>query len=284
VLSNSIANGVSMPANTIDVSFVQEFEEGVHLAYQRMGSHLRGTIRFRAGVKNKTTFQKMGTGTATQKARNGDVPPMNIDHTNVSVTLEDWYAGEWIDDLDMLRTNHDEMVAAQESGARALGRKSDEQILAAASTTTSASDETTVGATLAWATDLVTKFGVNDVPQGSSDRFVVLDFYNWAKLTVLDQFNRQSYVGDTNVLQKGAVAKEWLGFYWMPFSGIDTTGTNTTCYAYHRSALALAVGADVQSDIQYHNFKASNFALNKMQMNAVLIDERGCFKCSLKKA
>jgi hypothetical protein len=275
-----------MPANTIDVAFVQEFEQGVHLAYQRMGSALRGTIRFRAGVKNKTTFQKMGTGSATQKARNGDVPPMNLDHTNVNVTLEDWFAGEWVDDLDMLRVNHDEMVAAQESGARALGRKTDEQILAAMSATTNSNDEVTNGATLTWATSLVTKFGTNDVPEGSNDRFVVLDYFNWAKLAAIDQFNRQTYVGSTEVLQKGAIAKEWLGFYWLPFSGIDTGAaiTNTTCYAYHRSSTALAVGADVQSMIQYHNFKDSNFILNKMQMNSVLIDERACFKCSLKKA
>lgn len=272
-----------MPANTIDTAFVQEFEEGVHLAYQRMGSYLRNTIRYRSGVKNKTTFQKMGTGTATQKARNGDVPPMNLDHTNVNVTLEDWYAGEWIDDLDLLRINHDEMTAAQESGARALGRKTDELLLAAMSASTVTADETTNGATLAWAQSLVTKFGINDVPEGVNDRFVAIDYYNWGRLSALDQFNRASYVGDTKVLTDGAVAKNWLGMYWMPFSGIDTSSTNATSYAYHRSAIGLAVGADVSSNIQYHNFKDSNFALNKMQMNAVLIDERGCIKCSLKK-
>jgi hypothetical protein len=272
-----------MPANTIDAAFVQEYEQGVMLAYQRMGSYLRNTIRYRSGVKNKTTFQKMGTGTATQKARNGDVPPMNLDHTSVPVTLEDWFAGEWIDDLDMLRLNHDEMMAAQESGARALGRKTDEQILAALSTTTQTLDETTNGATLAWATALVAKFGVNDIPEGVNDRFVILDYYNWGRLATIDQFNRASYVGDTKVLNEGAVAKQWLGFYWMPFSGIDSSGVNTVNYAYHRQAAALAVGADVQSTIQYHNFKDSNFVLNKMQMNAVVIDDRGVVKMTLKK-
>jgi hypothetical protein len=272
-----------MAANTIDASFIQEYEQGVMLAYQRMGSYLRNTVRYRSGVKNKTTFQKMGTGTATQKARNGDVPPMNLDHTNVSVTLEDWFAGEWIDDLDMLRVNHDEMMAAQESGARALGRKTDEQILAALSTSTNVLDETTNGATLAWATALVARFGINDIPEGASDRFVIIDYFNWGRLATIDQFNRSSYVGDTNVLTQGAVAKTWLGFNWIPFSGIDTSGVNTVCYAYHRQSTALAVGADVQSTIQYHNFKDSNFVLNKMQMNAVLLDERGAVKCTLKK-
>jgi hypothetical protein len=271
-----------MPASSIDQGFITEFESGVHLAYQRMGSYLRGAVRYRSGVKNKTIFQKMGKGTATTKARNGDVPPMNIDHTNVSVTLTDYYAGEWIDDLDMLRTNTDEMTAAQESGARALGRKSDDQIVAAATTTTSTSDETTNGATLAWALTLVTKFGNNDIPEGQGDRFVVIDYGNWARLMALDSFNRAEYVGNTDVLNEGAVAKKWLGFNWMPFSGLIVTGGNTGGLSWHRQALALAVGAEVQTTIQYYNNKDSHFVLNKMQMEACLIDALGCFTHSLK--
>ena len=54
---------------------------------------------------------------------------MNLEHTNVSVTLEDYFAGEWIDDLDQLRINHDEMLVAQQSGAYALGRKTDDLII-----------------------------------------------------------------------------------------------------------------------------------------------------------
>ena len=47
-----------MATPTIDTSFIEEFESGVHMAYQRQGSKLRGTIRTANGVKNKTTFQK----------------------------------------------------------------------------------------------------------------------------------------------------------------------------------------------------------------------------------
>ena len=77
-----------MALNTISTSFIEEFESGVHVAYQRMGSKLRNTVRTRNGVKNKTTFQKIGKGFATTKARHGNVAPMNLAHTNVSVTVE----------------------------------------------------------------------------------------------------------------------------------------------------------------------------------------------------
>jgi hypothetical protein len=271
-----------MAANTISTSFITEFEQGVHLAYQRMGSYLRGLVRYRSGVKNKTTFQKMGTGSATTKARNGEIPPMNIDHSVVDVTLEDWFAGEWIDDLDMLRQNHDEMIAAQESGARALGRKTDEQIKAAAYTASTGVNETTNGATLAWAMSLVSTFGTADVPEGASDRAVIVDYGNWVRLMSLDAFARAEYVGNTEVLTQGAVAKNWLGFYWMPYSGLTVTAPNTKGFAFHRSALGLAVGHEVKTSIQYYNTKDSHFVQNKMQMNAVLINTNGCYTCNLK--
>ena len=151
-----------MALNTISTSFIEEFESGVHVAYQRMGSKLRNTVRTRNGVKNKTTFQKIGKGFATTKARHGNVAPMNLAHTNVSVTVEDFFAGEWVDDLDQLRINHDEMQVAQQSGAYALGRKTDELILNQMTTTTSAHDETSNGITLTWALELMEKFGKNN--------------------------------------------------------------------------------------------------------------------------
>ena len=62
-----------MATPTISTSFIEEFESGVHMAYQRMGSKLRNTVRTVNGVKNKTTFQKIGKGFATSKARHGNV-------------------------------------------------------------------------------------------------------------------------------------------------------------------------------------------------------------------
>lgn len=272
-----------MTTNTISTAFVEEFESGVHMAYQRMGSHMRNTLRTRNNVKNKTTFQKVGKGTASQKARGGKVPPMNLPHTNVSVTVEDWFAGDWVDDLDLLRINHDEMVVAQESGAYALGRKTDEQIVTAAETTTSTEAETTNGATLAWATTLMEDFGNNDV-WDDGQRFVFIAWENWSQLLSITQFASADYVPANELpYSRGTSAKRWLSFLWMPFSGLTDDGSNRMALAYHRTAIGHAIGADVQSTMQFHNDYDSWFVNNKMQMNAVLIDTLGCFKCNLKK-
>ena len=38
-------------ANTIDVAFIKQFESEVHMAYQRMGSKLRNTVRTSGNVR-----------------------------------------------------------------------------------------------------------------------------------------------------------------------------------------------------------------------------------------
>ena len=40
-------------ANTIDTAFIKQFESEVHLAYQRMGSKLRNTVRMANNVTGK---------------------------------------------------------------------------------------------------------------------------------------------------------------------------------------------------------------------------------------
>src|SRR5210317_374445 len=118
-------------ANTIDVAFIKQFETDVHLAYQRMGSKLRNTIRSTNVNGSVARFQKIGAGTASTKSRNGNVTAMELVHTNVEATMADYYAAEYIDKLDELKTNINERQAVAESAAAALGRKTDEIITTA---------------------------------------------------------------------------------------------------------------------------------------------------------
>ena len=125
---------------TIDQAFVKQFQAEVHEAYQRQGSKLRPTVRSKTGIAGASTvFPRVGKGVAAAKARNGVVPVMNLDHTSVECFLQDYYAGDWIDRLDELKMNTDERAVVANAGAYALGRKSDELIIAAldsANTTT----------------------------------------------------------------------------------------------------------------------------------------------------
>ena len=59
-------------STSIDLAFVRQYEKKVHLVFQRTGSYLKSTVRFRPNVLgSSTTFQKIGTGTATTKRGRG---------------------------------------------------------------------------------------------------------------------------------------------------------------------------------------------------------------------
>ena len=84
-------------STTIDQAFIKQFEREVHEAYQRQGSKLRNTVRTISDVRGgSAVFQKVGKGTASTKSTHGMVPVMNLDHSNIEVILEDYYAGDWI--------------------------------------------------------------------------------------------------------------------------------------------------------------------------------------------
>ena len=107
-------------STTIDQAFIKQFEREVHEAYQRQGSKLRSTTRTISNVNGNTAvFQKVGKGSASTKSTHGMVPVMNLTHDNVEVTMEDYYAGDWIDRLDELKINIDErQVIANAGGGR----------------------------------------------------------------------------------------------------------------------------------------------------------------------
>ena len=63
------------------------------------------------------------------------------------IVLQDYYAGEWIDRLDEIKTNIDERTVIANAGAYALGRKTDELIIAALDTATQEATGTGTGLT-----------------------------------------------------------------------------------------------------------------------------------------
>ena len=56
-------------ATQISNAFIKQFEAEVHMAYQRMGSKLRNTVRNTNNVTgNQARFQKVGKGSASTKS------------------------------------------------------------------------------------------------------------------------------------------------------------------------------------------------------------------------
>lgn len=267
---------------SIDQVFVKQFEADVHLAYQQMGTKLRSTVRSKSGVVGaSTTFQKVGRGTAATKSRHGIVPVMNLNHEPVECALQDYYAGDWVDALDELKTNVDERRVVASAGAYALGRKTDELIVGAMGGATSAVGDYSTGLSRDLILSAVEILNTNDVPDDGR-RFAVVGVHQWNELLKMDEFVSSDYVGNVTPLVAGFECRKWLGINWVLYNGLPLTDTKRDCFVYHASAIGHACGQEVKTDISWHGERAAHFISNSMSQGAVLIDASGIvrMKCS----
>jgi hypothetical protein len=260
-------------STTIDQAFIKQFGEEVHQAFQRMGSKLRNTVRVKNAVRGSSTvFQKVGKGAASTKARHGKVPVMSVDHTPVECQLLDFYAGDWVDQLDELKLDERQVLA--NAGAFALGRKTDELIITALGQATNTAGAGTDGLTKAKVLTAFEMLGEKDVPD-DGQRFAVIGWKQWSDLLEIPEFANADFVGPDDLPWRGTQAKQWLGTLWLPHSGLVLDGNVRRCFWYHRSAIGHAIGQEVATDVTWHGDRAAHFVSNSMSQGACLIDDDG---------
>ena len=275
-------------SSSIDQAFIKQYQAEVQEAYQRQGSKLRPLVRSKSEVRGASTiFQKVGRGTAAAKARNGVVPVMNIDHTNVECFLQDYYAGDWVDRMDELKTNIDERAVVANAGAYALGRKTDELIISALDSATNEAIGANVGET---DNDGMTRakvllafqaLGNADVPD-DGNRFAVVGWKQWSELLTIQEFANTQYMGPDELPWKGTQAKRWLGATWMPHSGLTKNGVLRYCYFFHKTAVGHASAAEISTDVTWHGDRAAHFVNTMMSQGAVLADDTGVVRMRCK--
>ncbi len=263
-------------ANTIEQAFIKQFETEVHLAYQRMGSKLRNTVRSTNVSASVARFQVIGKGVATTKSRNGNVTPMELAHTNVEATMTDHYAAEYIDKLDELKTNINERQAIAQSSAGALGRKTDEILITAMDAGANSTQIHDASSALEKADllSLFQTFGTADIPE-DGQRYLAMSPAGFADLFAINEFASSDYVGPQNLpFAGGMTMKEFLGFKIFSTSAV-AGGKN---FAYHTSSIGLGINSDVSTEINYVAEKVSHLATSMMSMGAVVIDDDGIYE------
>ena len=263
-------------ANTINNAFIKQFESEVHMAYQRMGSKLRNTVRTTNVTGSTARFQKIGAGTANTKTRNGDVTAMELAHSTVEVTMADFYAPEYIDKLDELKININERQAVTQSAAGALGRKTDDIITTAMDAGANSTQIADTAGALVKA-DLLTlfeTFGTADIPE-DGQRYIAMSPAGFADLFGITEFASSDFVGPQNSpFAGGMTMKEFLGFKIFSTSAV-AGGKN---FAYHTTAVGLGINADVQTEINYVPQKVAHLATSMMSMGSVVIDDNGVYE------
>lgn len=279
-------------STSITTAFITEYEARVKHEFQRMGTVILQAVRWRKNVVGQTaSFNTVGTGAATTKARHGTITPMNASHTAPSVTLVDFYAGDWVDALDEAKTNIDERNIIAKTGAMTLGRKIDNQIF----TVMDASNGGTVTWTLTTEKnvrkaliDMVSQLYKADVPN-DGDLFGALSAQQWAFAMTVEEFKNSDYVTSTGLpfTQGAPVAryKEWMGVKWTMHTGVPSAGSaGAKPFVWHKSAVAYASGKHpknfanrgaVVADITWHGDRAAHFVNHMMSGQAVVIEANG---------
>ena len=268
---------------SVDQVFIKQFEADVHLAYQQMGTKLRATVRSKSGVVGaSTTFQTVGRGTASTKSRHGIVPVMNLNHEPVECILQDYYAGDWVDALDELKTNVDERRVVASAGAYALGRKTDELIISALDSATAAVGDYSAGLNKDLILSALEILNENDVPDDGR-RFAVVGVHQWNSLLSMDEFVSADYVGNDLPLVSGGATKKWMGITWIMHNDLPLNTTDQRdCFIYHASSVGHACGQEVKTDISWHGERAAHFISNSMSQGAVMIDAAGIVRIKCK--
>jgi len=67
----------------------------------------------------------------------------------------------------------------------------------------------------------------------------------------------------------------------MLHSALPKTGNNRDCFAYHKSAIGVATGSDVRTEVNYIPEKVSNLVTSYMSMGAVAVDTSGIYKVTI---
>lgn len=267
---------------TVDLSFKKQFDSEIDAYFQRQGSKLSSSVRWKKGVIGSShTFQKYGQATATQKTRHGDVPQSHPNHTPVEVILQDWYVQIPIDNLDEIKLDNNEREAAVRACAAALGQKTDEMIINALAQTTRFVGSYAAGLTSAILNQSIEKYWETDVPE-DNESYAVLSNHAWREFKKITEVGSADFVGELKPWLKGRKAFDWEEIVWMQHTGLPLANTDDRDnYIYHKSAVGLATGAEPTSDWWWDGRAQSWLLTMKMSGYAGLIDERGVVEMRL---
>ena len=258
-------------------SFIDQWGNEVKHAYQQKKAKLRKAVREVSGVVGSThKFHTLGSVTANTKTRDADVTPLNPTQAVKTATLADAYAPIYIDKLDLLKTNADfrrEYVMASSS---ALGRKTDEIIVAAMEASNTSISTTAGGFTYVKLLEALE--GLNSIDADAEERCLVVGAKQITEALQITNLTSADY-STLQAVMSGEIGKA-LGFTWIMSNRLTLQASPAvrSCFGFAKSSVGLAIGQDVSTEINYVAQKASYLVNSYLSMGAVTIEATGVQK------
>ena len=274
-------------SNQLPASFIAQFDTEVKQQYQ-MGSLLRNTVRLRTNVTGSTyRFPKMGKGIAQDRIFQTMITPMNVGHSNATVSLKSKIAPEYSDIFAQAQVNFDERRELVKIVAYAIGRSEDQMIIDDALV---ASNGAVVGIGVG-GNNALNVGKLRSMKQALDDKGVPQMGRNMAiSAAALQQLlgEEKATSGDYNTI-RALVNGEIDTFMNFKFhmiesrleGGLPLVGTTRTIFAWHQDAVGLAEGIPESTEINYIPQFTSWLVTGKLLAGAINIDDEGIVKCTI---
>jgi len=282
---------ISMSKNLTNAAVIA-FDNEVKHEYQGMQT-LRNCVSLRTNVVGESyKFTRMGKGLANQKATQADVTPMDISHARQTATMENWNAPEYTDIFDQAEVNFDEKSELAQTIAKAIGRREDQICIDAMTAVTYAATNDSnpdtglvldISASRNFDFEVVrrTSQHFNEIEAPMEDRYFVIQANVLNELLSTEQVTSADYA-TIKALMNGDV-NQWMGFTWKVIGvraegGLPGVTGDEIGYAFHKSALGLAIGIDMKTTIDWVPQKTSWLANGMFKAGAVAREPQGIVK------
>lgn len=264
-----------------------EFDAEVKQAYQMAGK-LRPYITVRTGVVGDTYKpRKMGKGLARQRpAPSSDVTPMDIAHSQQTITLTNWYAPEYTDIFDQQVVNFDEQKELASTIAWALGRREDQLIIDAweDGTPTSTVDEDVGGLDTGMNPDKIRRASrfLNALGVPMEGRTIAHTAIALEQLLGETEVTSSDY-NSVKTLVNGEI-NTWMSFKFVCIETRTEGGLpidlapnpdETHSFAFHKASTVYASGMDIKQETNYIPEKVSWLSNGMMKGGATVRDADG---------
>jgi hypothetical protein len=253
----------------IDTAFVKQYHDVIERMLNQRGSKLGGTVRNVSQESEEQFWEQIDNIEATEVLdRHGDSPLMETPHFRRRCTLRTWEVGELIDKFDKVKMLIDPQSTYIQNFVDALGRKKDDTIITAvlgdsytgkAGTTAlsfSADGGTTIAANFGGAAANLTinklieaqrVLRANHFDFDTEPVSCVLGSSQLASLLKTTQVQSADY-NTVRALVKGEI-DTFMGFKFVHSERLKKTGNDRSVLVYPKSAVILATGMEVQTEV-----------------------------------
>lgn len=275
-----------MTNNILNTLEIKEFEKEVHNEYQSSGNSLAETTRYRRISGNKTQFPILGTLGASERVIGTPVVATNQAASSVEIETTKYSVAQWTDIFLQGEVNFDAKQESAKSVAMAAGRKVDQVVIDAlelqiATPYTNVVSEDIGGASssinVAKLAEASKKLDTNTVP--TADRTALMHVNGHHSFTQETTVASSDY-NNQRVLKDGRI-NDYYGYNFKTLgnmsdeAGLGLAANIRNNFCYHKSAIGLVMGMEINVDINYHQQYGAHLVTAFFSAGSKIIDELG---------